>query len=138
MTHKTKKIKIKYVNHGLANVINGEIEINKELLKKPELYKKILRHEKEHIKGDDYVDFREKLDSDILFFVLKTPSTWSHFLPLWIRGNTIIYSKTMMILWLLCLYLFISIIFSVLYPWVGFCMAVFFPFLALGLLKWFW
>lgn len=93
---------IEYVDHGIANVIEGRIYMNHRLKAYPELHKRILAHEMEHINGADYtLDWKLKLDGELESFVLKNPSSWTQFLPIWFVGKKVIYSKTMLIVWVI-------------------------------------
>jgi len=98
-----REVRIEFVNHGLANIINDRLYVNKLLLLRPDLYRKVLRHEERHIRGESSVDWNEKWDKELFKFILKHPSTWVQFLPVWIVGRRIVYSKTWMGVWLVLL-----------------------------------
>lgn len=90
---------ILYVNYALGNTINNTIYINKILKEDQELHDLVLNHEKKHASGQKNIDWDEPFNSRLFFFILRHPSTWIHFLPVWISGRKIIYSKTMAYLW---------------------------------------
>tara|TARA_Y100000310_G_C20549460_1_gene747287 strand:- start:24 stop:356 length:333 start_codon:yes stop_codon:yes gene_type:complete len=92
-------IKITLVDYGIANVIDGEIIINRALLKHPKLYDRIIAHEMKHIHGERWVDWNDPFDPELFRWVIKTPSSWIQFSPVWIRNRTIIYSRVMLLLW---------------------------------------
>lgn len=86
------KVKLQFVNRGIANVFpDGTIEIHKDLEKYPDLFYPILEHELEHSNSGYHMkDFMidlfpiPKLSSWKLFkFMIKRPSTWWQLLPLY-------------------------------------------------------
>jgi len=91
---------IVFVGYGLANKIGESIYINKALAKHPNLFQKIMNHEIKHATGQKNVDVNEPFDWELFKFTLKHPSAWLQFLPIWVIKNKIIYSKTMIYLWL--------------------------------------
>lgn len=86
---------------GLGHRIGNQIFMNRLLLNVPILYWKIYKHELSHINGEKDIDWREPFDKDLFMFILKTPSTWTHFLPFWIVDRKIIYSKLMIKAWVI-------------------------------------
>lgn len=82
---------IEYVGWGIGNVINGRIYLHKKLLNKEydSIREKIIAHEKAHELDKKYTlkdmihDTRHtKLDLDIIFFIITTPSSWAQFSPI--------------------------------------------------------
>lgn len=81
------------VDYGVANRYSypdhDEIEINKELLKYPELLKGIMKHEIGHTSGrykmeDLRLDFHDGIKKPGYWkFIRKTKSSWYQFLPVW-------------------------------------------------------
>lgn len=93
-----------YVKHGLASTYGDRIEINELLKACPRLHDKILLHEIKHVRKEKHVDSDEPFDKELFWFILKHPSTWSHFAPFTITttsaGWKVTYSKTMLLFWL--------------------------------------
>jgi len=93
---------IKWTKYGLASTIGNTIYINKKLLKFPGLYQKVLSHEMKHVQGADFtLDFKEPFDLELLVWVIKHPSSWVHYLPVWYFQGKIVWARTMLMLWLL-------------------------------------
>ncbi|KKN19467.1 hypothetical protein LCGC14_0945390 [marine sediment metagenome] len=105
----SNKPRIILVNHGLANNYGKYIEINRDLLEDPELYKFILSHELEHSKESaSFLDVIHDLNLKnikmilkMFKFVLKKPKTWIDFLPIQITKGKIIYDKSMISLYII-------------------------------------
>lgn len=100
------ELKIIEVNSGIANNFGTHIEINKNLKKYPELYKKVLGHELEHTdKLFSYQDFKIDLLSsseidnmELLQFIKNHPKAITQFMPLWYsKTNGFYYDINMMI-----------------------------------------
>ena len=98
---------IQYVKYGLAHLENNQIYLNQHLKEYPKLHEFCIRHEIEHMKGNN-LDFSEKLSEefiykDMVIFIFKHPSTWIHFLPITINKENnkyiIHYSNTYLRLW---------------------------------------
>lgn len=84
--------KIIYINHGIGHCIGQTIEINKALKEYPELHDKILDHELKHLKGEKYVDWNSDHPDGLVKFIIKHPSSLTHFFPIWIRNKKVIIS----------------------------------------------
>lgn len=82
---------VRYVEWGIANRFNDCIELNRNLLKYPDLHAAILRHEVEHTnKTFSWHDLRhdllptKKVSQVQLFkFMIKHPKAVSQFLPIY-------------------------------------------------------
>lgn len=80
---------ITYSKYNLANNIDGDIELNENLLKDEwkDLHRQLLRHELKHnntnIKQDLIADFGESKVSnkELLKFIIKNPRSLTQFLP---------------------------------------------------------
>lgn len=90
------KLKIKYIDFGLAYTDGNTIEINKVIKKYPIIYKKIIEHELGH-KEDTEVDFMHDLKNVVkqLFdiewykFMLKEPKAYFQTMcPIWYCRKT--------------------------------------------------
>lgn len=87
-THnKEENLKIKFISYGLGNLIDGTIYLNKALKKYPKLMETVIQHERKHHNGESLVDFREPFHFDLFLFSLITPSTWVHYIPIWITRD---------------------------------------------------
>jgi hypothetical protein len=92
-------MRIEYVNHGIGNRFDDHIEINKNLLNYPEIYKKVLTHELSH--SNEIFTVKDLLldlnDSginrlDLFKFMIKNPRSLSQLLPItWSRKHGFIY-----------------------------------------------
>jgi hypothetical protein len=100
-------MKERLVSFGLTNIIGDEIFINRSLLKEKDLFKQAILHEQKHLSGDKKADWNEHFDRKMWGFIFKHPSTWVQFLPIWIYEGKIIYSKTLMKIWIFAIWLFI-------------------------------
>jgi len=95
---------VELVDYGIASTIGDTIYINRKLQDCPELYQKILQHEQKHLDGHSHkLDFNEPFDLGLLAWVIKHPSSWIHFSPIWIVGGKIIWSRIMLIIHLTAL-----------------------------------
>lgn len=111
---------VKWVNWGIANVINGRIYIHKKLKKSEyrNLRKKILAHERQHDIENRYTltDMMQdakhtNIDLDLIFFIISTPSSWLQFSP-------ILYYEKQLIIDRQTLYLYTLMIFAVMIGWI--------------------
>jgi len=127
---------IKLINHGVANVIKGDIYINRKLKKYPRLYAKIIAHERKHLTNEEHIDLKEPFDWELFKFIITTPSTWSQFLPVWISGRKIIYNNIMMAFFLVLVYIVAFIFIGFIDPMISLFAACILPFYAWGLAKW--
>lgn len=86
MTKKESKQIIKEIEWGYAYNIDNVIYINKHLKEYPELYAKVVNHEKSHEPGftlrNIMIDIRDSLKSDGFMFVLKYPKSMVQVLPI--------------------------------------------------------
>lgn len=93
-------IEIKYSKYGLGNLIGDTIYLHQKLKDYPKLHDIVLDHEIKHIGGRKHVDRDEPFNSELMAFVLKHPTTWPHYLPLWFKIRNkklqIIYNMRMM------------------------------------------
>ena len=126
---------IKYVNHGVANVIKGDIYVNKKLKEHPKLFAKVIAHENKHLKGVDRVDLKEPFDWELFKFIVTTPSTWSQFLPIWISKRKIIYNTVMLGFASVLLYIIVFFIIGLFFPPISLIAACLLPFYALLVAK---
>jgi len=86
-----KRLKIKYVNYGIACRVGNNIYINNKLRGDKHLHDAILKHEKAHSSGfiwnDLVMDFNVKelkyLKKEYYRFILNNPSSWTEFFPFW-------------------------------------------------------
>ena len=116
LTTKYGTAKIRYTRIGFANTIGDVIELNHHLQKWPELHDRVLEHEFKHLNhkaedGADLTDWDEKVDKFLVVFVLRHPSTWPQFFPIWIRKSetgekVVLYDKTLIVLWLVAIIIF--------------------------------
>ena len=87
---RTSEKPIIYVNHGIANVFEDRIEMNRMLLLPnwEKLHDRILQHERGHKSGgftwfDFWHDIKGSRDWLMLFkFILSEPSSWRDFNPI--------------------------------------------------------
>ena len=105
------KPKIIYTEYGIGNNFGEVIELNKNLLKYPNLHRSILSHEIRHnnsnFKKDLITDLGESKVSNIelLSFIIHHPKSLTQFLPIyWSKKWGFVYDLN------LCLIYFISII----------------------------
>ena len=112
-------IEINHVNYGIANTFKDRIEINKALLQKPQLYELVLNHELKHANKEIHVDAKEKWNNEMMLFILLHPSTWVQFLPIWYMNRTIIYDKSMCIMWGLALNVILLVVVASIFPHLG-------------------
>lgn len=115
------KEKINYVGTGIASRFpNNKIELHRKLLREDyrPLKEEIIEHEKKHTtKGYHWRDFCLDVRGFkhkwlYLKFILTTPSSWTQFLPISKRENTIYVDPSASILWLLVIGVIIWIIMS--------------------------
>ena len=112
-----KKLKIFYVDYGIANRMGNEIEINKKLLSKEykPLFTEILEHEVAHTsKGYSTRDFAldiKGFDNAKLYwnFILTTPSSWWQFLPLYKSRKRWFWDWSVFMLWVISIILIWSL-----------------------------
>lgn len=101
-----KMPKIILVDHGLANNFGSHIEINRELMKSPDLYDYVLKHETGHTQKEfslqdlrHDLNFNLKMVLKLFLFVIKNPKTWFEFLPIYKREGKLIYDLNMILLY---------------------------------------
>jgi len=108
------------VNWGIANVLNGKIYMHEKLQDKEYDYirEKILEHEKTHDIENKYTlwDMMQdakhtKIDLDLVYFIITTPSSWLQFSPL-------IYFEKQLIIDRQTLYLYGLMAFAVMIGWI--------------------
>ena len=103
------KLKIKYINSGIACRIGNKIYMNNRLLKDKyrDLHNAIIKHEEKHSSGfkkqdliNDFNNFElEPVNKEYTIFVSSNPSTWTEFLPFWFYDGKIAVSVVMTSLW---------------------------------------
>ena len=107
-------------DHVLANRFSNHIEINKNLIKFPNLRKSILEHEFAHTdKKVSLEDF--KLDflmtrtiqyKQLLGFMIKHPKSFTQLLPFyWSKKKGIVYDFNLMVMYLIMSSVFITTIY---------------------------
>jgi len=107
------KIKVKYINHGIACRIGNKIFINKLLTEYPLLYKSILKHENSHTSGflfeDIILDLEGRelqgLKKEYYKFVISNPSSWTEFLPFWWYEGKFVFNPMISFIYLFSLLL---------------------------------
>lgn len=112
---------IKYLNHGIACRIGDDIYINKRLLDYPNLFKRILLHEKAHSSSFNRDDLILDLDNSHLEgvkreyynFILTHPSSWTEFLPFGFYEKRFIINPLISMFWAFGIFLIFAIIKSI-------------------------
>ena len=116
---KIRQISIEYVNWGIGNVIDGKIYLHEKLKNKEyeNLRNKIIKHEQQHDPTTKYTlkdmihDTRHtKIDLDLIFFIISTPSSWLQFSPIIYKNKQIIIDRQ-------TLYLYSLMFFAVVIGW---------------------
>lgn len=104
--------KVKYVRFGTGNLIGDTIYLHRDLKDFPALHFRIESHELRHYYTDEgwSLDVKQKPDFRLLRFMLKRPSTWVQWLPVWWYDGKIIYSKYLLASWMLIISCWIFII----------------------------
>jgi hypothetical protein len=99
-------LKIKYVDWGIANRYENCIEINKAILKYPNLHAKILEHELAHTnsKGFTWYDFKldlfQKYPKEKWKFMFENPkATFQQHFPISIKDNNILVNVNLLVLY---------------------------------------
>jgi hypothetical protein len=114
------KPEITYVSHGIANNFGEVIEVNKELLKYPSLYKAVLHHEflhNDNQRNDFITDLGEYKVSNVelLNFMIRNPRSFSQFLPFyWHKTYGFVYDWSVIITYIIILMLITGIAYSIL------------------------
>ena len=107
------KTKLNYINSGIGCRIGDKIYLNKRLKSYPELHAAILKHENEHSSGfvlnDLILDIDNKhlkdVKKDYYFFILKNPSSWIEFLPVWKYDGRIVWNPIIILTYIFSLLL---------------------------------
>lgn len=102
-----KTPEIKFINFGIASRQGNTIYFNKKLKKIPLLYNKILLHELDHSEGFKLKDLLIDLKNQHLKgakleyykFILKNPSSWVEFCPVWVYDGKLVINPTILLLW---------------------------------------
>lgn len=107
-------MKIKLVDHGIANNFGDVIEINKELKKFPDLYQSVLEHELKHTKklfsfSEFFMEFKN-INWGLFLFSIKRPKTWMQVLPFYIKNKKLVYDLQLILFYLIAIPLEIFII----------------------------
>lgn len=113
-------MEVKFVNFGIGSRVGDYIYINKKLLDYPNLFKKILIHEKAHSNGFNRDDLIMDLDNQHLHgikkeyysFILKHPSSWTEFLPFGFCEGRFVFNPLILAFWLLGIFVTIGIVSS--------------------------
>ena len=100
-------MKIEYVSTGIANRFEDHIELNENLPAYPDLYNSILEHELSHTDKEGFTkeDFILDLGPSkvnywkLFIFMCKYPKTFTQFLPIYKKGNQLIYDINLIIVW---------------------------------------
>lgn len=109
-------MKITYVDHGIGNNFGDEIELNKDLLKYPELHEVVLNHELSHTDKlfslkDLSIDLTENnIDLlSMLKFMIKHPKSFTQILPFYYtKKHGFVYDINLIIIYLFMIF-FISV-----------------------------
>lgn len=113
-------MKIRYVDHSIANRFKGYIEVNRNLKRYPELLKPILEHELAHTDEnwsmkDFKLDFfsNSGIDHLKLFkFMIKYPRSFIQFLPIiYNKKKELIVDYNLLTMYLIMAFIFISTIY---------------------------
>lgn len=114
---KKKQIKVVYAKRGLASFFGDYIELNYHLKNNKKLRDYIVKHELNHSKsfdlGHEFKSINFKIMPSLIYFVLKHPSTWIDFLPIYIRNKTFIYDINLTILYCMSSVLLIILIYII-------------------------
>lgn len=113
------EVPIKYVDWGVGNLIDGVIYLNWRLKAYPELEMKVIRHELAHAQGTPGVDWNERWNWDMFWFIVQNRSTWIQYLPVWLSKEnhlTIIINWNVVWFWLLVLACGVAIVAE--YAWL--------------------
>ena len=113
-------MEIKYINRGIAFQYGNIIEINRNLLKYPDLYNEVLKHELQHYNNKNSLINDIFLEIKDLFNFKKQKQLkevtekyekfgWQSTLPVWFEGKNVFYNLPLIII-----YLFIFTTFSLL------------------------
>ena len=108
-----KPIWITFTDKGVANRFDygkwEEIEVHKNLVHYPKLYKAILKHEFSHHSGNHkFADLLLDLHDGIrkpglMKFIIGNPGAWWQLSPIWFRNKKIILDLSCLFIWVLCL-----------------------------------
>jgi hypothetical protein len=96
-------VEIVYVDYGVANVIGGVIYMHKGLLEDRVLHDAVLTHELQHVydPGNLKIDMNAAPPSGLTRWMIKHPSSFLQLAPVWYIDKRIIYSKFMIMFWVL-------------------------------------
>jgi len=100
-------IEINEIDYGIACRIGNDIYINKNLLKYPELYSKIIEHEYSHSSGFTFNDLKMDLSNNHLkglrkqyfSFIFAHPKAFIEFLPGWWYNNLFIINPSVLLVY---------------------------------------
>lgn len=108
-----KPIFLRFVDIGVANRFDygkwEEIEIHKNLINYPKLYKGILEHEFAHHEGnhkfgDLLLDLHDGIPKPgLMKFIRENPGAWWQLSPIWFRNKKIIFDLSALFIWIFCL-----------------------------------
>lgn len=101
---------IQEIDWGVANTIDGKIYLNKHLKEFPDIYIKVLQHEREHEQAKGFLEHR-KIDAktsltfkDLIPFFKKYPKYFiQQYLPISYKDNIILFEPSLLILYSLFL-----------------------------------
>lgn len=107
------EIEIKYTDYGIGNNFGEVIELNRNLLYYPKLYKAVLNHELSHTNNsftlkDLKLDLVQNVNSlEMLKFMLKYPKSFTQLLPFYYsRKHGFVYDINLILIYLSALGLF--------------------------------
>lgn len=110
-----ESIKLNFVNWGVANRFDDEIEMNKALMDYPNLFQDILIHELGHTKDNSFIvdlkhDLTPRINSnEMIKFMLTHPKSLTQLFPIYFtKKRGFVYDINLSLIYIVAL-LFISI-----------------------------
>jgi len=105
--NKLNEIIVIMTSFGVACRINNVIYVNEKLRNYPKLMKAILTHEFNHTNGFSWKDIRLDIRNSELRglklqyykFILRNPSSWIEFLPVWKYEGKIVYNLSLLLIY---------------------------------------
>ena len=108
-----KPIWITFTEKGVANRFDygrwEEIEVHKNLIHHPKLYKAIMEHEFSHHSGnhtfaDLVLDLYDGIKKPgLMKFIRENPGAWWQLSPIWFKNKKIIFDLSCLFIWVVCL-----------------------------------
>jgi len=115
-------MKVIYNDWGIANNYGDCIEINRNLLKYPELYKFVMEHETKHTEDKSFnlndlmVDIKDtfkvtqlKKIINLWFFMFRYPKSFVQLSPIWFKKGKIVLDLNLIIIYVIFVMLFVSL-----------------------------